>query len=362
MQNRRRRPGRRSGIGMPALVCLLGAVALLLYAKSGGEGSVRALMSQLAANERFMLSTLALETGIVPDGDAAAASVSAIHSPFAVAAGSEDAIPEEDEISESGFFPTAADSAKEVTSGTKSDKVAINNATNLTYDIPAMLASPLSLQASNNGPQVMIVHTHSTEAYTPDEANPYSPSETDRTLDTRYNVVRVGDEMAKVLESRGIETVHCREIFDNPAYSGAYDRSLAAIEKQLKETPSIQVIIDVHRDSMIASDGTEYKTSCEVNGKKMAQLMLVVGTNAGGLKHDNWQKNLNYAVNLQSDIAAKYPTLMRSVNLRKQRFNQSARSPGSMLLEVGSSGNTLTEAIDAATLFANSLADSLLGV
>lgn len=359
-RRKRARP-RRCSVGLPAFICVLGAAALILYARAGGEGSVRALLSRLASNEHFVLSTLALETGVCPDPDVSAI---AIHSPFAAAAGASSPASADDEdcAAESGYVPAPEDHTQEMTSGSGSSKVAINNATTLTYDIPAMLQNPEIVRAKNDGPQVMIVHTHSTEAYTPDEENPYTPSETDRTLDARYNVIRVGDEMCTVLEARGIKTVHCREIFDNPAYSGSYDRSLAAIQAQLEKTPSIQIVIDVHRDSIIKEDGTKYKTACEVEGKKMAQLMLVVGSNAGGLKHDGWTRNLNYAANLQNRIISKYPTLMRSVNLRKQRFNQHARSPGSMLIEVGSSGNTLTEAIDAAKLFADCLADDLLGL
>lgn len=358
---RKRAPMRRSGIGLPALLCVLSAAALLLYAKAGGEQEVRALLSRLASNPRFVLSTMAFETGIYPDPTAVASTE--VHSPFAAATEHED----DDEnidapaTGESGYAPTTPTETPTIGDGKPAHSVTINNATSLSYDINAMLASPETLRVQGDGPQVMIVHTHSTESYKPDDANRYTPSETDRTLDTRYNVVRVGDEIAKVLESRGVKTVHCREIFDNPAYNGSYDRSLKAIEAQLAKTPSIQIVIDVHRDSIVKEDGTMYKTSCTVNGKSMAQVMLVVGTNAGGLKHDEWRRNLNYAVNLQSHILAKYPTLMRPVNLRKQRFNQSARSPGSMLIEVGSSGNTLTEAIDAATLFAQCLADDLTG-
>ncbi len=356
---RKRAAARRSGIGLPALFCALGAAALLLYAKAGGEAKVRTLLAQLASNPRFVLSALAFETGIYPDSAAASTE---LRSPFAAAEHAD-----EDEhdgapfAGESGYAPTEAAETPTLGSGKPAQGVTINNATALSYDIGAMLASPETLRVKGSGPQVMIVHTHSTEAYKPDDANRYTPSETDRTLDTRYNVVRVGDEIATVLESRGIKTVHCREIFDNPAYSGSYDRSLKAIQAQLVRTPSVQIVIDVHRDSIVKEDGTMYKTACTVDGKSMAQIMLVVGTNAGGLQHDNWRRNLNYAVNLQNRILTQYPTLMRPVNLRKQRFNQSARAPGSMLIEVGSSGNTLTEALDAAAVFARCLADDLTG-
>ncbi len=95
--------------------------------------------------------------------------------------------------------------------------------------------------------------------------------------------MRVGDELQKVLEGNGIETVHIREIFDSPVYTGAYDRSLAVVEDTLAEYPSITTVIDVHRDSILTDDGRAYKTSCTINGEETAQLMLVVGTDDGGL-------------------------------------------------------------------------------
>ena len=189
---------------------------------------------------------------------------------------------------------------------------------------------------------------------------PYTPTENERTTDTRYNVVRVGDELQKVLEENGVQAMHIRDIFDSPAYSGSYDRSLAAIEDALAANPTIKVVIDVHRDSILTDDGTAYKTSCTIDGEEMAQLMFVVGTDEGGLYHPDWQQNLNYVTGLQYQLNRAYPGLMRPVNLRTQRFNQHA-SPGSMLVEVGSSGNTMPEALAAIRLFGQTLADDLNG-
>lgn len=359
MRRKQRQSRKRGSIGLPALVCLFCAFGLLVYGRAGGDTTVRSLLGKLADNPKFVLGTLALEMGVYPD-------TSTVHKPAAVHVGLQ--AQEKEETVESGYVPEVEQPRAPVLettipSGTTATTVKINNKTDLTYDIAAMLANPKTIKAKQNGPQVMIVHTHGTEAYTPSGSDTYVSSEateTERTLDTNQNVVRVGDELATVLESRGISVVHCREVFDHPAYSGAYDRSLKAIQAQLEKTPSVQVIIDVHRDSILKDDGTQYKTVCEVDGKKMAQMMLVVGSNAGGLKHDKWNQNLNFAVNLQKQITDQHPNLMRPVNLRKQRFNQSARSPGSMLVEVGSSGNTLAEAIDAIKIFANCLADSLL--
>ena len=102
----------------------------------------------------------------------------------------------------------------------------------------------------------------------------------------------------------------------------------------------------------------EYKVVSEIGGQTCAQLMFVMGTNAGGKKHPNWKSNLNFAVNLQKNILSAYPTLMRPINLRKQRFNEQATT-GSMILECGTSGNTIQEAEVAIRAFGKKLAEQL---
>ena len=89
----------------------------------------------------------------------------------------------------------------------------------------------------STGPQVLILHTHGSEAYTPPKDTDISYSGNHRTTDTRYNVVRVGDEMAQVFADAGISVIHDRTLYDYPDYSGAYDRSLAAIESYLANIP-----------------------------------------------------------------------------------------------------------------------------
>ena len=86
--------------------------------------------------------------------------------------------------------------------------------------------------------------------------------------------------------------------------------------------------------------------------------MLVVGTDAGGLEHPNWRENMKLALKLQKKITDKYPTLMRGVNLRKERFNGHMTN-GSLIIEVGSSGNTMNEALRGASFAAAEIADFL---
>ena len=142
-----------------------------------------------------------------------------------------------------------------------------------------------------------------------------------------------------------------------PAYNGSYNRALKDINHYVEANPSIQLIIDVHRDA-IASGSTYYKTAAEVDGKQTAQLMFVTGTDAGGLTHDHWQENLTFQAQLHHRLNSACPGIMRPMSIRASRFNQHVRI-GSMLLEVGACGNTLEEALAAAEIFANTLADTL---
>ena len=119
---------------------------------------------------------------------------------------------------------------------------------------------------------------------------------------------------------------------------------------------ALEHLVDIQACLLYTS---QYRVATTLDGQEVAQLMLVIGTDASGLTHPNWRDNMNFAVNLQADLNGAYPDLMRDVNLRSQRFNTHLRS-GSILLECGSSGNTLQEAIRAVKLFGNVLADRLL--
>ncbi len=242
--------------------------------------------------------------------------------------------------------------------GMNDTEVFIQNLTDFDIDMAALLKNDIPVHLSPKGVQVLIVHTHGSESYTPSEAYQFEYTENDRTLDTRYNVVRIGDELEEILENNGIETLHIRDIFDSPSYSGSYTRSLEAITQAFKENPSIKVVIDVHRDAMIAKDGTKYKVTADIDGKTAAQLMFVTGTSGGGLVHDNWQKNLTFHGKIQQEMNSRYPGIMRPVVVRDSRFNQHV-CPGSMLLEVGTSGNTLDEALYSIQLFGKVLSNML---
>ena len=204
----------------------------------------------------------------------------------------------------------------------------------------------------SDGPQILILHSHGSEAYTPQgEEDSYLPSDPYRTTDLRYNVVRVGEEMAQVFRAAGFSVVHDTNLYDYPSYNGAYDRSLEAARRWLTQFPSLKVILDVHRDAL-GDEQTIYKTVSQQGQNTAAQVMLVVGTDNGGF-HPLWQENLSFALQLQRRMLDDHGTLARPIVLRSSRFNQQL-SVGSVLVEVGTHGNSLDEALVGARLFAQS--------
>ena len=232
--------------------------------------------------------------------------------------------------------------------------ITISGNCTLGYDKEALLLAPLDVPPASDGPQVLIVHTHSTEAYTIEPGWEYEETELCRTLDPDRSVIRLGQEIAAILEDRGISVLHDTTVNDYPAYAGSYDRMAAVIQAYLDQYPSIRMVLDVHRDAFENADGSLGGTA--VDGR--ARVMLVVGTDQGGLYHPNWQGNLSFALKLEALMNQNSPGLTRGISLCTQRYNQNL-TPLSLLAEFGAAGDTLAEALAAARDFAVSLAELL---
>ncbi len=224
-------------------------------------------------------------------------------------------------------------------------------------------------------PLVLVVHTHGTECYfSSDEGVLLSPSNTEGGIEAYYgektktrseecerNVVSVGDEFCETLESAGIKTIHCREMFDRDDYTTAYSKSGNAIEKYLKEYPSIQLVIDLHRDSLMSEDFVKIKTVTSGLEERCAQIMIVAGSDAGGSYYPQWRRNLALDLKIKEKIDSKYPSLSRPIFFRGARYNQHLPYT-SFLLEVGTCSNTLEEAKTAARLCAECIAEVILSL
>ena len=243
-------------------------------------------------------------------------------------------------------LPAAAASAEEIR---------IGGGCTYSVDKASLLARPSAMDLSGAGPTVLIIHTHGSEAYTPEPGYEYHAEESYRTTDSNRSVIAVGRRLAQTLEAQGISVIHDETLYDYPSYNDSYANACAGIQKQLQAHPEIQMVLDLHRDAVADKQGNALPLSTETDGESCARLMLVVGTDQGGLSHPGWQENLANALKLQSVLEGTYPGLCRDLDLRTERFNQHL-TPGSLLVEVGSNGNTLSEALHSAELLGLSLA------
>lgn len=234
--------------------------------------------------------------------------------------------------------------------------ISILNKTEYIPDIKTLLSENPGFTVPAQGPQILIIHTHGSEAYECDGS--YVESDPSRTQDKEHSVIRVGDVLSESLSSLGFFVLHDRSVYDYPSYSGSYSRSLSSVSSALEQYPELTVVIDIHRDSITLADGSLWRSSYD---EKTAQVMLIVTNGENGLAHPDWLSNFRFALRLQSFLDAEYPGLARPLLLSPERYNQNA-APGYLLIEVGSDGNTLSEAEEAARLLSVALASVLRGL
>ena len=219
-------------------------------------------------------------------------------------------------------------------------------------DVEDLLTRPLSWDLADGQPAVLILHTHTTESYT-QLREPYVESSDYRTLDEGYNMLSIGARVQEILEENGICVLQDRSLHDYPSYNGSYTDARKSIESYLAEYPTIRLILDLHRDASDGANG-QLRTEVALGDETCAQLMLVMGTDASGQDHPNWQENFHLALKLQAQLERQVPGITRPTILRAQRFNQDL-SPGALLVEVGAAGNTHPEAIRAAEELAKAI-------
>ena len=245
-------------------------------------------------------------------------------------------------------FPVTKDVSAQ-TAKNKPTSISIKNHTGKTFSTEELLQKELPYQKDSGGYKVLVVHTHTTESYFP----------TDRSNDETQNMIQVGKEFTAVLEQNGIKTLHITKVHDVP-YATSYKKSLESINNALAEHPSIEVVIDLHRDALYNAANEKIKPLTTINGINAAQVMIVTGTDEGGLPHPNWKENLSFAIKIQNDFQKSFPGLSRPLDFRKERFNTHT-TKNSIILEIGSNGNTIEEAISGAKFAAQSVANVLLG-
>ncbi|WP_051536501.1 stage II sporulation protein P [Ruminococcus flavefaciens] len=206
-------------------------------------------------------------------------------------------------------------------------------------------------------PLVLLYHTHTTESFEPFVREHYDSSFNYRTTDPTKNVVMVGDAIQAELEAQGIGVIHAVEVHDYPSYNGSYGRSRETITPILEKYPSIKVVLDIHRDA-ISGEGYAYQPFVEVDGREAAQIMIISGCDDGTLGMPDCMQNFHFACALQQKLERDHEGFTRPILFDYRHYNQDLTN-GSLLIEVGSHGNTLEQVQYAGQLFGRSLGELL---
>lgn len=232
---------------------------------------------------------------------------------------------------------------------------------NLT-DKPNSLVEAVAKQLPNihitdpGEPTVLIYHTHTSESFMP-EGDTFDKSYPNRSQDNSRNMIAVGDALCKSLAEHGVTAVHDCTVHDYPQYIGAYERSAETILQNLEEYPSIKLVIDIHRDGIVNADGSLVAPVVEIDGENAAQFMIIAGCDCEEYSIPHYLENLKLACLIQNVSEEKYPNLARSVLFDQRDYNQSLHA-GTLLIEVGSHGNSLNEAVHTADLLGEIIAEA----
>jgi len=244
--------------------------------------------------------------------------------------------------------------------GTKYKNFFIKNNTGQDINFDEYFNKNLDIKIKNTAdPQVLILHTHTSEAYMPEDKDFFYEDFYPRSLNNNENITQVGKVISEILIKNGINCIHNTTYHDNPSYSGSYSRAAKTIKKYLEEYPSIQVVLDIHRDSLGTKETGKIKPVFKYNNQKCAQIMIISGCDLDGtLEFPNWNKNLSLALKLQNYCEKLFPGLTRPLNFSRVKYNENL-TPGSLLIEIGSDVNTLQEAVNSGVMLGESLSELL---
>ena len=216
----------------------------------------------------------------------------------------------------------------------------------------SFLEKDMRVSKDSGGPQILIFHTHSQEGFADSVPG-----------DSATSIVGVGERLAGILtDTYGYEVLHHTEAYNAEGRDDAYSRALPGIEQVLRENPSIQVIIDLHRDEM----PEETRLVMDLDGRPTARFMFFNGLsrtkktgNIAYLYNENLDENLAFSFQMQVKAAEYYPGLTRKIYLKGYRYNMHLRDKY-LLVELGAQNNTVEEAMNACDPLAHIL-DMVLG-
>lgn len=220
-------------------------------------------------------------------------------------------------------------------------------------DFDTLMGFDATLKQDNSEPQILVYHTHSQEAYIDSVPN-----------DDSTSIMGVGEHLCEILRTKyGYNVLHHMGKYDVESRDYAYSNAMADIESVLEQNPSIEVIIDLHRDETNAD--TRLVTT--IQGMEMAKFMFFNGLSytrelgeLTGLQNPYIQDNLSFAFQMQLFAEEYYPGLTRRIYLKGYRYNMHYR-PKTLLIELGSQTNTVEEAMNSCEPLAYIISEVLSG-
>ena len=206
-------------------------------------------------------------------------------------------------------------------------------------NIDSLAGKDMTISKDSQGPQILIYHTHSQEAFA--DSTPGDDSTT---------ILGVGERLTQILtEKYGYTVLHQTGQYDVESRDDAYSAALPAIEQVLAQNPGIQVVIDLHRDAM----AEETHLVMDLDGRPTARFMFFNGLsrtrktgNISYLYNENQDSNLAFSFQMQKKAMEYYPGLTRKIYLKGYRYNMHLR-PRTLLIELGAQNNTVEEAMNA---------------
>lgn len=206
--------------------------------------------------------------------------------------------------------------------------------------------------------RILIYHTHTYEAYKQQPGNLYKETETWRTKDAQHNVVRVGDELTRLLRAKGYQVIHDTTAYEPPQLSSAYTRSLKMLEERAQKGEVYDLYIDLHRDAY--NQSLANRNTVQVGDQSLARVMVLIGKGSGQTytEKPDWERNYASAQMLTENLNQQVEGLCRNISLKSGRFNQHV-GECCLLIEAGNNENTLEEVLAAMPYLADGIRSML---
>lgn len=228
----------------------------------------------------------------------------------------------------------------------------------IVFDIVDIKPAPEPMVLTGQGPQILVYHTHSREAFKQDPRNRYMAVEAYRSNDLEFTVVRVGEVLTKHLREKGISALHDTTEHEQGDFSTAYVRSLNTIKNRIDDYPSLRIFLDIHRNAYLPGVREPDDEVVIINGQRVARIFAVIGTGEGFVggfeERPDWRENYRFALRITQELNKIHPELAKNIHVMRGRYNQHI-STNAVLLEIGSNLTTLKEAERATYYLATAL-------